>query len=943
MPKWDKTRNYYADLELQPSASSDEIKRQFKKLALKYHPDRNPGREAEVNPKFQIIQSAHEILTDETLRRQYDEARRSHASRYPSASGVRGNPWQDTAKAYPPPPRRAPSSQARTTPGGAQRYEGFTGSMPRHARPHPPKDDPQFRRSTAEAWDNLRPNSTRKSAQARPATPGRAPTSAARDSRPGPAPVPPRTAYQKQKADASFGTSKKTGFTPRSPSVADEPPVTNKNYFTNRTHSNLFTVPDAMPEASSPDEGPSPTLDPFASFKDHFMDSRQRTPYHTPGGEKTSIFEGNPSLGRSTSTRTPPRAFNMPGAFPHARPRSSSPARSSSNDGGSEQSSSARPNPSRATNGNSSTTQTQASQQHEPQTSRATNIPPQPASASHAFTTGSATAQPNGGGPSVYAPQTLPAQFMSYSPTTTLRPDKSREHVDSAKHWPSNYGLPYPSSEEGIPHGFATLLPLEMQQRRTLDRLVGKYSKADQSSGGGWHVADGKPQHSAPHCTANDEDVDANSARVSSFNFPGGASTSGIDASYKPFMRNSTENINTRFVDHEMIDDWQFKAGSASANEATTPSKPRPQSRNRPSRWQTPSSKPPLPMRKPQAEEGPNETNANKQAFSAGAWTEQIGPEHFEPQSTHSTATSPARRPNLKKAKSFRSNTGTATVAGEENQGRQDVRSPSPSPVPMTPDAMDIDTPPTAKTEEIHRSAQVNNARKYSTEPHRADWRAGDVNGVGAKAENPTSSTDGTKEHFPGIHSAQPAAGATDHVPFHHGGSEDSEEFRTTFLDLKNVEPFMDPKPSGLKSFADLKSTLPFESRPSEHIPLEMKPPPGPLVFPPPPVAPRLPPTMGVAGIRPNTASFRKYAQDFNIYMEKWEAFNSKVLSHFTTRQEQFKLRRSQRGINWLEDGAPDYLTELNQDLDVQKKYAEACAEHQKRIMEFIDFRDRVK
>lgn len=256
--------------------------------------------------------------------------------------------------------------------------------MPRHPRPQTPKDDPQFRQSTAEAWTNLRPNSTRKSAQARPATPGRAPTSAARDSRPGPAPVPPRTAHQKQKADAAFGTSKKTGFTPRSPSVADEPPVTNKNYFTTRTHSNLFTVPDTMPEVPTPDVNTSPTVDPFASFKDRFTDIRQRTPYHTPGGEKTSLFgASNPSLGRSTSTRTPPRSFNMPGAFPHARPRSSSPARSSSNDAESEHSSNTHPNASSATNSSSSTTPTKASQRDKPQMPTYSNIPPQPATATH--------------------------------------------------------------------------------------------------------------------------------------------------------------------------------------------------------------------------------------------------------------------------------------------------------------------------------------------------------------------------------------------------------------------------------------------------------------------------------------------------------------------------------------------------------------------------------
>lgn len=255
--------------------------------------------------------------------------------------------------------------------------------MPRHARPQTPSDDPQFRRSNAEAWDHIRPRPTRKNTQTRPTTPGRAPpgrapTSATRDSRPGPVPFPQRTAYQQQKAEAAFGTSKKTGFTPRSPSVADEPSVTNKNYFTNRTHSNLFTVPDTTPEASSHDTSASATVDPFAPFRDQFMDNRQRTPYHTPGGEKTSLFDSSPGLGRSTSTRTPPRAFNMPGAFPRARPRSSSPARSSSNDGGSEDSVNANIGANGTANRNSSATQPKASERHKSNMPTATDTPLHP-------------------------------------------------------------------------------------------------------------------------------------------------------------------------------------------------------------------------------------------------------------------------------------------------------------------------------------------------------------------------------------------------------------------------------------------------------------------------------------------------------------------------------------------------------------------------------------
>lgn len=507
----------------------------------------------------------------------------------------------------------------------------------------------------------------------------------------------------------------------------------------------------------------------------------------------------------------------------------------------------------------------------------------------------------------------------------------------------TGYRLPDPSSEES-PHDFTTLLPLEMHQRKTLDCLVGNYSVADESSGGNGEMENSKSHHPSPKFTTNNEKIDANSNRASSFNFPDGYNAASPGARYKGFARNSTENINTRFVDDEMLDEWQFKAGSASANEATTPSKQRPQSRNiHPIRRQTPLSKPALPTRMTQAQEAQDETNTSKQGFSAGAWSEQIGPQHFEPQPMNSAATSPTRRANVK-SKSFKMTAGTAAVVDEEDsEGWQDVHRPSPGSIPITPDAMDIDTPPVEKTEEIHEPAKVNSARKYSTEPHREDWRAGNVNGVGSKAAGLTSNTNGTKENLSEINGTHPTVGATNHRPFQHTGSEDIEEFRTTFSDFKNVEPFADPSPSGLKSFADLQSTLPFESRPSEQIPLEIKPPPRPLEFPTSPVAPRLPPTMGVAGLRPNTSSFRKYAQDFSIYMDKWEAFNNRVLAHFETRQKQFKERRSNRGANWLEDCAPAYLTEVNQDLEVQKKYADACAEHQKRVAEFMEFRDRVR
>ncbi|KAJ2985095.1 hypothetical protein NUW58_g5718 [Xylaria curta] len=596
----------------------------------------------------------------------------------------------------------------------------------------------------------------------------------------------------------------------------------------------------------------------------------------------------------------------MPGAYPHTRPRSTSPTRSSSNDGGSEDSIKTKTGINRAAGHNSQTAQSRAGERYKPKVSQPADIPPQPATTSQKFMSSSTAAQPNGSGPSVYDPQIFP------TPTASSRPNRSCERPIIAP--------PDPSSEEN-PRSSTNLLPLEEHQRRTLDRLLRNYSIANESGGENDYTTYSQSQHALHYLTINNGKVVANSKRVYSFNFSDGVNAANTSASYKSFARNSAENINTRFVDDDVLDDWQFKAGSASANEATTASKPRPPSRNRPNRRQTPLSKPTLSTPMPEAPDVLGETNTRTQGFSAGAWSEQIGPQHFEPQSSKSASTSPTRRAPPKKPKSFKMTAGTAAVVDDdESEERQDVRRYSPGPTPgpasMAPDAMDIDTPPADKTEEIPEPVKVNGARKYSTEPYRADWRAGDVNGVASKTAGPPLGTAAAKNDISETKGAQPIVDATKNCSLRHGGSEDSEEFRTTFSEFKNVEPFMDPSPSGLKSFADLRSTLPFESRPSEQIPLDTKPPVGPL---------------------------EKYAQDFGHYMDKWEIFNDKVLAHFTTRQEKFKLRRSQRGAKWLEDCVPDYITEVDQDLDVQKKHTDACVEHRKRIAEFMEFRDRVR
>ncbi len=63
--------SYYETLGVSQDASQEEIKKAYRKLAVRFHPDKNPGNTA-AEEKFKVISVAYEVLGDEGKRREYD-------------------------------------------------------------------------------------------------------------------------------------------------------------------------------------------------------------------------------------------------------------------------------------------------------------------------------------------------------------------------------------------------------------------------------------------------------------------------------------------------------------------------------------------------------------------------------------------------------------------------------------------------------------------------------------------------------------------------------------------------------------------------------------------------------------------------------------------------------------------------------------------------------
>ena len=67
-----QTKDFYAVLGVPSTATQDEIKKAYRKLAKKHHPDVNPGNKA-AEDRFKAVSAAYEVLSDPKKRANYDE------------------------------------------------------------------------------------------------------------------------------------------------------------------------------------------------------------------------------------------------------------------------------------------------------------------------------------------------------------------------------------------------------------------------------------------------------------------------------------------------------------------------------------------------------------------------------------------------------------------------------------------------------------------------------------------------------------------------------------------------------------------------------------------------------------------------------------------------------------------------------------------------------
>lgn len=346
----------------------------------------------------------------------------------------------------------------------------------------------------------------------------------------------------------------------------------------------------------------------------------------------------------------------------------------------------------------------------------------------------------------------------------------------------------------------------------------------------------------------------------------------------------------------------------------------------------------PAKKRCPDAAAGPAKPPTPAQApespslkFDPKEWTESFGPQNFIPRATQPSPVRQARSPLKRSATSAASSTPRrATVADEASSDeggagvKRDPRRSADAAAP-SPNAMDIDSPPpgpapaaptapapapAAAATTPSRSASAR-TRAVPVEPSKPSWRAG------------------TGKGSPPVPKPAPLKPTA-------GGSEDTDEFRATLEDLSRVPPFA-PAGGGLGSLGDLRSSLPFSSRPSESIPVKTRKHPH-LDVPKAPAAPVFPGAVG--DVRPTREVVQTYVRAFESYMGQWNTYNGIIVDHFRERQKRVSGGAGPGGgekeLGAVKAGVREQLVWARQDGEVRRRWVEACEVHEKRVGDYL-------
>lgn len=106
-------RNYYEILGVTKKSSSEDVKRAYRSLARKYHPDRNPGNKM-AEEKFKDINEAYEVLSDAVKRSQYEKFTDAWDKKGNGKKPPRYNPFDNFVRNDPP---RNPGTATKERPG----------------------------------------------------------------------------------------------------------------------------------------------------------------------------------------------------------------------------------------------------------------------------------------------------------------------------------------------------------------------------------------------------------------------------------------------------------------------------------------------------------------------------------------------------------------------------------------------------------------------------------------------------------------------------------------------------------------------------------------------------------------------------------------------------------------------------------------------------------